>query len=163
MRTNRVIKHYEGLHDGDLKKIGLQPKMCPAGVWTEGWGHAITYEGRMVKGAKNKDLAYSLAKVSNEDEAEFWLAQDCKSVDLLIARKIKVDLTPTQYEALQSFYYNCGYSATLTKMINEGNPKLYTWWTRHYITGGGRVLKGLIYRRKTEARLFVDGELTFYN
>ena len=41
MRTSErgmnLIKKYEGLHDGDLKAIGLQPKMCPANVWTEGW------------------------------------------------------------------------------------------------------------------------------
>lgn len=36
-----LIKHYESLHDGDLSRIGLQPKMCPAGYWTEGYGHAI--------------------------------------------------------------------------------------------------------------------------
>ena len=39
MKTSQIgidlIKHFEGLHDGDLKKIGLQPKKCPAGIWTE--------------------------------------------------------------------------------------------------------------------------------
>ena len=38
MKTSQIgislIKHFEGLHDGDLKKIGLQPKKCPAGIWT---------------------------------------------------------------------------------------------------------------------------------
>ena len=31
-----LIKEFESLHDGDLKQVGLQPKMCPAGIWTEG-------------------------------------------------------------------------------------------------------------------------------
>jgi lysozyme len=31
-----LIKHFESLHDGDLTIVGLQPKMCPAGIWTEG-------------------------------------------------------------------------------------------------------------------------------
>ena len=30
-----LIKYFESLHDGDLTEIGLQPKMCPAGIWTE--------------------------------------------------------------------------------------------------------------------------------
>ena len=47
MRTSNkgidLIKEFEGLHDGDLSIIGLQPKMCPAGIWTQGYGHAIIY------------------------------------------------------------------------------------------------------------------------
>lgn len=29
-----LIKEFESLHDGDLSVIGLQPKQCPAGIWT---------------------------------------------------------------------------------------------------------------------------------
>ena len=32
----KLVSHYEGLHDGDLSKVGLQPKMDPIGIWTEG-------------------------------------------------------------------------------------------------------------------------------
>jgi lysozyme len=32
---------FEGLHDGDLKKIGLQPKKDPIGIWTEGGTSAM--------------------------------------------------------------------------------------------------------------------------
>lgn len=28
----KLISHYESLHDGDLKMIGLQPKMDPVGI-----------------------------------------------------------------------------------------------------------------------------------
>jgi hypothetical protein len=27
-----IITHFEGLHDGDLHVIGLQPKMDPVGI-----------------------------------------------------------------------------------------------------------------------------------
>ena len=40
-----LIKFYEGLHDSDLTRIGLQWKYCPAGVVTVGWGHALFYQG----------------------------------------------------------------------------------------------------------------------
>ena len=36
-----MIAMFEQYHDGDLSMIGLQPKMCPAGIWTVGLGHAL--------------------------------------------------------------------------------------------------------------------------
>lgn len=41
-----IVKHYESLHDGDLKQIGLQPKLCPAGIWTQGYGRAMRKKKR---------------------------------------------------------------------------------------------------------------------
>ena len=32
-----LVKHFESLHDGDLTMIGLQPKLCPAGIWKAGY------------------------------------------------------------------------------------------------------------------------------
>ena len=55
-----LIKHYESLHDGDLHKIGLQPKMDPVGIWTEGWGRAMVGKnGKFIKGADNRNVAYA--------------------------------------------------------------------------------------------------------
>ena len=55
----KLISKYEGLHDGDLKEIGLQPKMDPVGIWTEGWGHAIIdSKGNFVKGIDCKTNAF---------------------------------------------------------------------------------------------------------
>ena len=45
-----IVTYYESLHDGDLKMIGLQPKMCPVGIWTEGYGSAITIDGSGISG-----------------------------------------------------------------------------------------------------------------
>lgn len=161
-RMNKIVTHFESLHDGDLTMIGLQPKMCPAGVWTEGWGHAIVYKGKHLKGAENKELAYKLSTVKTKEDADRLLLQDLEYVNLQIARKIKVDLNDNQFTALQSFYFNCGSSSTLTKMINANDPRLYKWWTTHYIIGGGRKLPGLVRRRKTEATLFTTGKLDFF-
>ena len=50
-----LIKEFESLHDGDLSIIGLQPKMCPAQVWTEGYGRAMRNKsGVFLKGTKDK-------------------------------------------------------------------------------------------------------------
>lgn len=163
-KVNRVIIRYEGLHDGDLSVIGLQPKQDPIGIWTEGWGHAmLDSRGDFIKGIKNKKQAYKLSKIHTVEQADFTLVSDLLPVDLLIARKVTKQLNLTQKEALESFYYNCGYSATLTKLINEKSSDLYNWWCSHYITGGGVSLIGLVYRRKTEALLFTTGKLKFFN
>jgi len=36
-----LIKFFESLHDGNLSKIGLQPKLCPANIVTIGYGRAL--------------------------------------------------------------------------------------------------------------------------
>ena len=160
----KLISHYESLHDGDLKTIGLQPKMDPVGIWTEGWGHAIVDKnGKFVKGIANKKLAYSLSKLKTVKDADAALIEDLRPIFLLISRKIKIKLNDNQLAALASFCYNCGSSSTLFNLINEKSKNLYGWWTTHYITGQGRKLKGLEYRRKTEALLFTKGTLTFFN
>jgi len=40
-----IIKKFEGLEDGDPTTVNLDPYVCPGGVWTIGWGHAIFYNG----------------------------------------------------------------------------------------------------------------------
>ncbi len=161
---NEIIKHYESLHDGDLTKIGLQPKMDPVGIWTEGWGHVIIdSKGNFIKGSANKQLAYSLSTIHTVEDADNYLIIDLMPVNLLIARKIIVPLCDFQKKAVESMFYNCGYSDTLTKLINTKSPDLFNWWTSHYITGQGVKLDGLVFRRKTEALLFTTGKLQFFN
>ena len=159
-----IIKHYEGLHDGDLSVIGLQPKMDPVGIWTEGWGHAIIdAKGNFIKGIGNKALAYKSASIHTVEDADKQLIIDTASVDLLIARKITVTLSDQQKESIRSMFYNCGYSATLTSLINRADAGLFGWWCSHYTTGSGKVLPGLVARRKTEATYFKTGKLQFFN
>lgn len=161
----QLRKHYEGLHDGDLSQIGLQPKMCPAGVWTEGYGKAMMYHGKFLKGIANKKMAYALATIKTEAEAEADLLARTQPILLTIQRKITVPLNENQIDALVSFIDNTGGSGALFKLINTKSPKLYEWWTSHYITGQGNPtpLKGLVARRKTEALLFTEGKLQFFN
>lgn len=160
----KLITHYESLHDGDLKMVGLQPKMDPCGIWTEGWGHAIVdSNGKFVKGAANKALAYKLAKVKTIEEADKLFEIDIQSFILAVHRKITKPLNEAQEAAIVSFFYNTGGSSSLSNLINTDSKDLYSWWTTHYITGQGVKLKGLVYRRKTEATLFTTGKLEFYN
>lgn len=160
MRTSNVgielIKRFESLHDGDLSQIGLQPKMCPAGIWTSGWGNAIVYKGKFLRGAENKDLAYAIGTVKDIKEADWQLAKNLQKFEKIVLGKLKVKLNQNQFDALVSHTYNTGGSNTLFRLINEnaGREKIYNWFTTKYITGNGVKLKGLIRRRKAEADLF---------
>jgi len=152
-----LIKTFESLHDGDLKAIGLQPKMDPIGIWTEGYGRAMRDKsGKFIKGAANKKLAYDSITILTEAEAEKALVSDLKVYEDIVERKIKITLTENQRAALVSHTYNTGGSATLFKLINDrvGERAVYLWFTTKYITADGVALKGLVRRRKAEADLF---------
>lgn len=159
MKTSQIgidlIKHFEGLHDGDLSVVGLQPKMCPAGIWTEGYGRAMRdSKGNFIKGKENKKLAYSRITIHTEEQAQKALIEDLQVFENIVMRKIKRPLKQNEFDALVCHTYNTGGSSTLTDMVNSNNILLKSWWISHYIMGGGKKLKGLIERRKAEAKLY---------
>lgn len=159
-----LIKFFESLHDGDLTTIGLQPKMCPAGYWTEGYGHMILYKGKPLQGLENKNLAYNLSKVKTIEEAEELLEQDIEEREVIVNKLLKRNLEQYQFDALLSHTFNCGVSETLYKILNEKEldlEKLQIWWKTKYITSKGVVLPGLVKRRKVEYNLFITGNLNF--
>lgn len=156
-----LIKRWEGLHDGDLSLIGLQPKMCPAAIWTEGYGRAMIdpETGDFLRGSANRRKAFRLATIMTESEAEAALAEDLgpreRSVESLVR---VVPLNQGQFDALVSFVYNLGHGAlsrsTLLRKLNagdyEGASKEFIKWNKSQ----GRVLRGLTARREEETSLF---------
>ena len=152
----RFIKHYESLHDGDLKKIGLQPKVCPAGFWTEGWGRVlIGPDGKMLKyGGKYTTIESVLpfSRIKTEAQADADLVEDLKRYANGVRKNLTVQVSQNQFDALLSHRYNCGHSATLYKLVNSCAPEkdIKRWFTTKYITAGGVYMKGLQYRRNDE-------------
>lgn len=131
-----LIKNFEGCK--------LQAYLCPAGVWTIGYGHT--------KGVKEGD------KITQE-EAEMFLKSDLRTFEIGIECLIKKELTDNQFSSLVSFAYNLGLgnltSSTLLKKINN-NPndisireEFYKW-----SLAKGQRLMGLVKRRKAEADLY---------
>lgn len=146
-----LIKHFEGLHDGDLKTIGLQPKKCPAGIWTMGYGTAMRDKnGNFLKGNVMPKSTLT------EKEAEELLAKTLEVFENIVMRKIKILIKQNQFDALVSHTYNTGGSDTLFKLVNQKAPsdQIKKWFETKYITGGGKKLNGLIARRKAESKLF---------
>jgi lysozyme len=167
-----LIKHYESLHDGDLKVIGVQPKMCPVGYWTEGYGSlVIDTHGKPLQGIKHKDLALQLSKIHTEEDALIDLK---KNIDFRISLVDKLNLVINDFEkaAIVSFVYNLGFRAftesTLLKRIKnfENDTAIdieFRKWNKGVVNGERIVLQGLDYRRTTESLLFTKGILKFYN
>lgn len=161
MKTTQIgislIKFFEGLHDGDLKEIGLQPKMDPIGIWTEGYGRAMRDKnGKFIKGIANKKLAYSRITIRTEAQAEKALIEDLARFEKIVIRKIGVNLKPNQFDALVSHTYNTGGSDTLFKLINTKakDSEIKAWFETRYVSADGVKLAGLVARRKAESKLY---------
>ena len=152
-----LIKSFEGIHDGDLKKIGLQPKMDPVGIWTEGWGRVMRdSKGNFLKGSVNKEYAERNATIHTKEDADKALEKDIRAFELIVERKIKTTINQNQYDALVSHTYNTGGSSTLFNLINQkaSDKDIRNWFETKYITAQGVRLNGLIRRRKAEADLY---------
>ena len=157
----KIVKKYESLHDGDLKMIGLQPKLCPAEVWTEGYGRAMRRPDGSFMTSKNttKAQAYAAATIKTEAQAQVALAEDLAKFSKRIAPFIKVPLNSNQFSACVSLSYNIGDGAfsksSVLRYINAKDfanaAKSFASWNK----GGGKVLPGLVKRRAEETSLFL--------
>ena len=132
----------------DLSKRfeGFSPTayLCPAGVWTIGYGHTA--------GVRAGDSV-------DEDTAEDFLREDLADAEGAVGKYVKVPLKQWQFDALVSFTFNLGsgnlYSSTLLKKVNR-NPddSAIRQEFEKWVYAGGRVLKGLVDRRKAEADMY---------
>lgn len=154
-----LIKRFESLHDGDLSLVGLQPKMCPAGIWTEGYGHAMRLNGQFIKGPENKSLAYRLQTIKSEADAIKVLKDDLADFEDHLKKIVNATLTQNQFDALVSLCYNIGplnmQSSTIIKKVNANpaDPSIRREFEK-WIYASGRVLPGLVKRRNAEANLY---------
>jgi len=143
MKTSQVgidlIKSFEGCK--------LTAYKCSAGVNTIGFGNTYYTNGNKVK----------IGDKITQDEANKLFLDLLPKYEKTVLDAIKVPLTQNQFDALVSFCWNCGSSKTLFKMINEkfSEMNIVNWLCSHYIMGGGKVLNGLVRRRKAEAVLFI--------
>jgi len=164
------IKHYEGLHDGDLSTIGLQPKMDCLGIWTEGYGRAMWYNNKILKGANSKSLAYSLQTIHTEDEAIKAMEEDWNRKASFVKQLLIVPLEGSKFEALGDIAYNCGVGALkntrLLASINKGacDSSQFLGWDNGINEKGQKVkLAGLTARCKSRQYLWDYGVFKAFN
>lgn len=162
-----LIKHFESLHDGDLKVIGLQPKMCPAGIWTVGYGHALSNgHGGLLRGSADKIEAYQQYPALDETGAVKLLTQDLKDFSRQVEKLISVPVTDNQFSAMVSLAYNIGVNAFKTSSVLRlfscgdihGASDAFLLWIKGTSpkTGKRIVLNGLVSRREAEKHLFLS-------
>ena len=131
-----LIKRFEG--------FSPTAYLCPAGVWTIGYGHtAGVSEGDSIDG----------------DTAEDFLREDLADAEGAVGKYVKVPLKQWQFDALVSFTFNLGagnlYNSTLLKKVNRNpdDPAIRQEFGK-WVHAGGRVLPGLVERRKAEADMY---------
>lgn len=163
----RLIKYYESLHDGDLSLIGLQPKLCPAGIWTQGYGHAIIINGKFLKGNENKKIAFDNYTLKDEIEADRLLGNDLITYEGLI-NDLHLKINQNQFDALVSFIFNVGIEnfkqSTLLKKIKvySNDPEIrfqFNRWNKALVNGALVELPGLTKRRNSEAEMYFTGRV----
>lgn len=159
-----ILEHFEG--------YSHVAYLCPAGVWTIGIGTTGYPDGKLVK------KGHTCTRL----QAEQWLAWDLERFEKLVNKLVKVPLSQNQFDALVSFFYNCGVQPTLVNKINKKTPMNEIWgWFLLFSKasaehdgkdndGDGKIdeegemqtLAGLLRRRNCEAHLYVLGSLDFY-
>lgn len=155
-----LIKKFESLHDGDLTDIGLTPKLDPVGIFTEGYGRAMRGKDGKFLTSKNTiyKVACSLATIHNVIEADRALLEDTTEFSSKIAPMIKVFLNDNQFSACVSLAYNIGVagfkSSKVLEYINKSDFEKAADSFMNWTKADGRVLPGLVRRRKAEQELF---------
>ena len=130
-----LVKRHEGLK--------LTAYLCPAKVWTIGYGHT--------GGVKSGD-------VITKAQAEEFLRADLNNAERPVNQQ-RLNINQNQFDALVSFVFNLGsvnfQNSTLLKVI-KANPldarikmELSRW-----VYSKGEVLPGLVLRRGEEADLY---------
>jgi len=136
-----IIRKHEGLR--------LNAYLCPAGVWTIGWGNTFYENGSKVK----------QGDVITRERADALLLMIVNKFRNEMRPLITKPLTVNQESALVSFVYNVGVNAlrrsTLLKKVNDNpsDPTIrdeFMKWNK----ANGVMLPGLTNRRRDEANLY---------
>lgn len=132
-----LVRRFEGLR--------LKSYLCPAGVWTIGYGST----GPGIK----KGVTWTLK------QSEARMRADCRkfyTATLKLAPNLS--LSPIKAQAIADFCYNLGTtkfkSSTLRKRILSNEWDDVPYQLSRWVNGGGRKLKGLVKRRDAEIALW---------
>ena len=135
----KLIKSFETLR--------LEAYLCPAGVWTIGYGHTSNVK----KGQKINELC-----------AETFLTIDLQKCEYAINTSVTVPLNQNQFDSLVSFVFNIGVCAfkksTLLKKLNNGDYIRAADELDKWIYSKSKILNGLVRRRNKEKELFLSNE-----
>jgi lysozyme len=149
-----VIKHHEGKRN--------RPYLCPALLWTIGYGHVLYPEQAALKLEERK--AYPLRsehdKIWSDGGIDAILRSDLQRFENGVLRLCPSSADhQSHFDALVSFSFNVGLgalqSSTMRMKYNRGDFAGAADEFLKWVRGGGRVLPGLVKRRSDERSLFL--------
>lgn len=135
-----LIKQFEGLR--------LEAYLCPAGIWTIGYGHTS---------------GVSPNPFITIQEADEYLHRDVAAIEMQL-NKLNLSLRQCQWDAIVSFVFNVGIgnfkaSTLLAKIrINPDDNSIIDEFLR-WVYANGKVMRGLQKRRLTEMKLYFSDKL----
>lgn len=151
----RLLMHFES-----CKLTAYQDS---AGHWTIGYG--ATHYGNGIKVKKGDKIT--------QERANELLDLLLPAYEKIVRSKITRKLQQHEFDALVDFTYNTGggyvdkqkkyHDYELFKNVNNnmGKDGMYAYWTKTAVTAGGKLLAGLVRRRRSETHLYFTGELKF--
>jgi len=136
-----LTKHFEGLR--------LTAYQDSVGIWTIGYGHT------------GPEVCKGLT--ITEDHACALLQKDVATAVAAVNRLVMVELQQNQFDALVDFVFNVGSGklakSTLLREVNAGNFSAAAAQFLQWVHAGGRVLPGLLLRRKAAQALFLGSDI----
>jgi lysozyme len=131
-----LIKRYEGFVS--------KPYLCPAGVWTVGYG-------------STRGVTRDTPPVTKE-QAEELLRRDVESAEAAVMRLCPSLKKQNRFDAIVSFTFNLGSAAlqrsTLRQKINRNEHLDVPAELLKWVWAGGRRLPGLVARRAAEGVMY---------
>ena len=130
----------------DFEGLRLTAYQDVAAVWTIGYGHTgpDVVPGRTI----------------SEAEAAALLLDDLADAIACVNRATIVELSQCQFDALVDFCFNAGrgnfLNSTLLRKWNQGDTTGAIAQFALWVHAGGKVVAGLVRRRKAEAELFAS-------
>ncbi len=160
-----LMHRYEGCRN--------KPYLCPAHIWTIGYGHVLYQEQIRLPMVKKEGYSgqirkeFPLAEGDNrawtKDEINQLFATDVASFERGVLRLVPgIAGRQGSFDALVSFAFNAGLGNLQRSQIRmranrgdwQGAGEALMDWTK----GGGRVLPGLVKRREAERALLLSDE-----
>jgi lysozyme len=147
-----MIKHHEGVRQ--------KPYKCPAKLWTVGVGHVLYPEQGKLKIDQRDGFALKIEdfRTFSMEEVDGILRTDLDRFERGVEKFCPVPLTQGQFDALVSFSFNVGLGtlqrSTLRQKILRGDMEGASEELLKYCMAGGKVLRGLLNRRKDEQAVF---------
>ena len=159
-----LMHKYEGFRS--------RPYLCPAHIWTIGYGHVLYQEQIRLPMMRTEDKPVPMIRKEmplKQEDNRVWSKEEINKLfedDVALFERGVLRLVPGcaghqgRFDALVSFSFNAGLGnlqrSTIRMKANRGEwedaAEAFMQWTK----GGGKELPGLVKRRKDERSLFLS-------